>query len=77
MKYEFRDVKCPWCEHVFMWNKSHGEWLVFHLYRLKESGKYVPKAKCPKCGMEMLVLEHVLEGIYPNDDRVEPGGLRD
>ena len=51
---------CPWCDHVFMWNENCGEGLILHEYRFKETGKLVEKAKCPKCSMDMVVLEHVL-----------------
>ena len=71
MAYEYREVKCPWCEHIFMWNKDGREGLIIHEYRLKETGKFVEKAKCPKCDMDMIVLEHILEGIDTKDDRIE------
>ena len=71
MNYVFREVKCPWCDHVFMWNKNSGEGLVFHMYKLKETREYVEIAKCPKCEMEMIVLDHVFEGIDVSDDRIE------
>lgn len=71
MNYVFREVKCPWCDHVFMWNKNSGEGLVFHMYKLKETREYVETAKCPKCEMEMIVLDHVFEGIDVSDDRIE------
>lgn len=22
MPYEYREVKCPWCDQIFMWNKT-------------------------------------------------------
>lgn len=72
MGYEFRNVKCPWCDHVFMWNKTGDSW---PLYRLKESKKYVGSAKCPKCGSKIVVLDHILEGIDTDDDRIEPSGI--
>ncbi len=28
------------------------------------------EAKCPQCGMKMIVLEHVLTGIDIDDDRI-------
>lgn len=70
MAYEYREVKCPWCNHVFMWNKHGREGLLHYEYRLKGNGKLLEKTKCPKCTMEMLVLDHVLEGIDTKDDRV-------
>lgn len=44
--------------------------------RLKESRELVQKAKCPKCSEDMLVLEHILEGIDTNDNRIEKIGIR-
>lgn len=76
MAYRYREVKCPWCEHVFMWNKDGREGLIIHEYRLKETGEFVEKTKCPKCDMDMVVLEHILEGIDTQDDRIEVIGVR-
>ena len=76
VKYRYREVKCPWCDHVFMWNRDGGEGLILHEYRLKENGKYIEKAKCPKCETDILVLDNVFEGIDTDDDRVERIGVR-
>lgn len=76
MAYRYREVKCPWCDHIFMWNKDGREGLVIHEYRLKETGEFVEKTKCPKCDMDMVVLEHSLEGIDTKDDRIEVIGVR-
>ncbi len=66
MKYEYRKVKCPWCSHTFMWNKNGKDGSSIHLYKLKETGKYVNEAKCPQCGEKMLVLDKILKGVnYP------------
>ena len=43
---------------------------------LKETGEFVEKAKCPKCDMDMIVLDHILEGIDTQDDRIEVIGVR-
>lgn len=76
MAYEFREVKCPWCDHIFMWQKHSGEGLVLHEYRSRDTGEFVEKANCPECGMEMLVLERILEGIDTEDERIERVGIR-
>ena len=72
MAYEFREVKCPWCDHIFMWRDSTREGLVLHRYRLKDTKEFVGEAKCPNCNMNMLVLKYVLLGIDIADGRVEP-----
>ena len=76
MKYEYREVKCPWCDHVFMWNKNGREGLIIHMYRLKGTKEYVEEAKCPKCGEVMIVLPHIFEGLDINDERIETIGVR-
>ncbi len=75
MAYEYREVKCPWCGHIFMWNKN-GEDRFTHLYRLKETKEYLGNPKCPKCGLDMVVLNSVLEGVDPKDERFEIIGVR-
>ncbi len=72
MGYEYREVQCPWCDHIFMWNKHGVERPVFQRYRLIETREALDTAKCPKCGMEIIVLDHVLTGIDLDDDSVEP-----
>ena len=69
--YVYREVKCPWCDHVFMWNKNGREGLIIHSYRLKETGEFAEEAKCPKCGEKMIVLDGVFEGVDADDDRIE------
>ena len=59
-----------------MWNKNGREGLIVYMYRLKETGKYVEKVKCPKCEMKMLVLDKIFEGIDIDDDRIEHIGVR-
>ena len=71
MAYRYREVKCPWCDHTFMWNRDGREGIIIPEYRLKENGEYVEKVRCPKCNMDMIVLEHILEGIDIQDERVE------
>ncbi|MCR4650381.1 MAG: hypothetical protein K5662_01365 [Lachnospiraceae bacterium] len=76
MMYEYREVKCPWCGHIFMWNKDGDEGPIVYMYRLKETKEYVGDVKCPKCEKKMLVLPHVFEGIDVNDERIETIGVR-
>ena len=76
MPYEYREVKCPWCDQIFMWNKTGGEGLLVYEYRLKSTGEYVARAKCPSCEMDMIVLDHILAGIAVDDDRLERIGVR-
>ena len=75
MSYEYREVKCPWCEHIFMWNSLNYEQDIYE-YKIKEAGEYAGKAKCPKCGKSMLVMPHVLDCIDIFDDRIELIGIR-
>ncbi len=76
MKYEYREVKCPWCGHVFMWNKDGKEGISVLLYRLRETKEFVKEAKCPKCEEKMVVLPHIFEGVDVNDKRIEAIGIR-
>ena len=76
MKYEFREVKCTWCGHVFMWNKNAIVTILTHMYRFKETGEMAEEAKCPKCEKTMIVLDKVFEGVDTRDDRIECIGVR-
>ena len=72
----YREVKCPFCNHVFMWNEKGREEPVYYIYRLKETRESVEVAKCPKCSKEMIVLPHLWVGIGFDDDRIETIGVR-
>ena len=76
MPYKYREVKCPWCGHIFMWNENGGEGLVIHRYRLKETGEFLGNPKCLKCDIDMVVMNSVLEGLDPKDERIETIGVR-
>ena len=72
MEYGYRLVKCPWCDHAFMWNKTGWESSLLPKNRLKDTKEYVSDTKCPKCGERLLVLPGVLVGAFMDDARVEP-----
>lgn len=71
MAYRYREVKCLWCNHIFMWRNDGRKSHPTSEYRIKETGESVETAKCPKCDADMFVMEHILEGIDANDDRIE------
>lgn len=71
MSYIFREVKCPWCNHVFMWQKTAEEGPITHEYRIKTTGKYIEKTKCPLCEIDMLVSDHSYVGLDMNGEQVE------
>lgn len=75
MGYEYREVVCPWCDHRFMWNKTGGG-LKLHEYICIDTGEYADKTVCPKCANEMVVLEHVLNGVFKDDKRLKVYGIR-
>ena len=68
MEYKYREVICPYCQHRFMFSNNR-EGLSCRLclcqYVSKDPNvpkEYVQSADCPKCGKEMFVREHILEG---------------
>lgn len=70
MAYGYRDVKCPWCGHYFTWNQKGDSEAFTQEYRLKETLEPLEEVKCPKCEMEMVVQDHILIGMDPEDERV-------
>ena len=71
--YKYREVICPWCDHRFMWNRTGNEFPL-HRIRLKETGESLDDTECPKCGSEVVVLDHVMEGLDVDDARIEVAG---
>lgn len=74
MGYRFREVKCPYCEHVFMWGNLSEGLVRRHEYKSKETGELLEQTRCPKCDIEMVILEHVLEGVDSDDERIVHSG---
>ena len=71
MTYRFREVKCPWCDHVFMWNRDGREGIIINQYRLKDTGESIETAVCPMCENEVAVLDGIFEAIAVDDSRIE------
>ena len=76
MGYKFRGVKCPWCNHDFMWQENNGEGLKIYEYRLKETKELVEKCTCPKCNKSLIIIPKKYEGIDINDEKIEKIGIR-
>lgn len=68
-------LSAPWCDHRFMWNKTGGG-LKLYRYIFKDTGEHVDETSCPKCANDMVVLKHVLEGVFIDDERLEAYGVR-
>lgn len=65
----FRNVKCPFCDHEFMFHKEFdGRW---SRYCVKDTKEHLWNATCPKCREWLLVKEHELLAWVPNDERIE------
>lgn len=57
-----------------MWQKDGIE---YHTeYRLGSTSELLGIAKCPKCGTDMLVIPHVLEGISKDSSGIVESEIR-
>ena len=70
----FREVKCYKCGHIFMWQKNGIEYQSEYL--LENTDELLGIAECPKCGTDMLVIPHVLEGISKNSSGIVKMGIK-
>lgn len=70
----FRKVQCYKCGHIFMWQKNGIEYPSE--YRLENTDELLGIAECPKCGTDMLVIPHVLEGISKDSSGIVKMGIR-
>ncbi len=70
----FSEVQCYKCRHIFMWQKNGIEYQSE--YRLESTNELLGIAKCPKCGTDMLVIPHVLEGISKDSSGIVKMGIR-
>lgn len=70
----FREVKCYKCGHIFMWQKNGIEYQSE--YSLENTDELLGIAECPKCGTDMLVIPHVLEGISKDSSGIVESEIR-
>ena len=57
-----------------MWQKNGIEYQSE--YRLESTNELLEIAICPKCGTDMLVIPHVLEGISKDSNGIVESGIR-
>ena len=50
--YQYRNTQCPYCMHLFTASNAEITNTDTYMYRHKNTGIYLQKAKCPKCGKE-------------------------
>lgn len=70
--YKFRQVECPLCGHIFMWQKEPvfvGN--SYCTYKRKGIDEELENAICPKCRLEMVVIDNILKGIDINSENIE------
>ena len=74
MAYRFREVICPYCQHQFMLRKNEGGMKIYNYFD-KKTGRKMYSTMCPQCKEHLYAIEHVLEGIKKDDERVLEKGL--
>lgn len=74
MCYKYKNAKCYNCKHEFM-RLEHSD-IVHYVYETADTGELLDYAKCPMCGIGMLLIPHVLEGIPENTEGIIKSGIR-
>ena len=69
--YKWRQVKCPLCEHIFMWREESYTGSSSDVYKRKGIDEELESACCPKCNFEMVVAGVLLEGLDIQDEEIE------
>lgn len=69
--YKYRQVKCPLCDHIFMWREKSYTGLSCDIFKQKGIDEELESTCCPKCNFEMVVINDLLEGIDIQDDKIE------
>lgn len=72
--YNYRQVKCPQCNHAFMWIEYADLPPSYCVYRRKGIDEELGSTHCPKCNCEMVVPDNSEIGISVEDKSIE---LRD
>ena len=71
MAYKFREVKCPFCDHIFMFQENGGKGLKINEYKLKDTNQNIEKTKCPKCNENLFVIPEKLEATDEKDKKIK------
>ena len=69
--YKWRQVKCPLCEHIFMWRQESYTGSNCDIFKRKGINEKLESASCPKCTFEMVVADDLLEGIDTQNEETE------
>lgn len=69
--YKYRHVKCPCCKHIFMWREESYTGSSCDIFKYKGIDVQLESACCPKCDFEMVVENHLFEGIDIQDKNIE------
>lgn len=68
--YQFREVECPNCNHVFVWlNGPSGN--RYRLYRRKGVEEELFSTVCPCCSLEIVIPSDLHTGIDIQDEAIE------
>ncbi len=73
--YKCRHVKCPCCNHVFMWIEYGDLPASYCVYRRKGVDEELGSTHCPKCNCEMIIPNNVEIGISVEDESIELRGM--
>ena len=74
MAYRYREVRCPYCGHKFMFMEGSGSKTVEY-YEIA-TGKLLQDTICPKCGGIVVAKDNLLDGLRPDDATIEAWGIR-
>ncbi len=74
--YKYREVECPYCNHVFMWINGESIPNKTIEYRIEGCDAILEDAICPECGRTCLIMPGILAGLREDDSRVRKFGIR-
>ena len=69
--YNFIELECPNCKHIFVWQEHTFKGTAWKLYSRKGYDEMLESTICPKCGMEIAVLNDSHTGIDIHDKSIE------
>ena len=72
--YNWRHIKCPQCNHVFVWIEDGCCARPYYIYRRKGQSEMLLSTRCPKCNCRMVVPSDSPTGICVDDENIEEIG---
>lgn len=73
--YSFYELRCPACKNRFVYMKGTYKGPIYKVYKRKGHKEALESTNCPKCNIEVAIIEDSLAAIDIRDESIELAGI--